>query len=148
RRARPDGDRSAFARIAGLLAGLGVLAASAGSSAFASEAAGPSAASFTDPFAYCKAVGTIDEPDGRYTGPKMPESLAAALRDRFKAPRDASLEAFVKNSFWRCMDGKVYACNVGANIPCQEKADASREPNAGMIDYCKTNPFEDHIPAF
>ena len=111
----------------------------------------PAAASeptFDDPYAYCAAVGTIDAPDSRYTGPKMPEFLAEALRDKFAAPRDASLEAFVNNSFWRCMDGKVYACNVGANIPCQEKADASRAPSQGMVDYCENNRDTDHIPAF
>jgi hypothetical protein len=30
-------------------------------------------ATFTDPFAYCAALGTIDAPDSRYTGPKVPE---------------------------------------------------------------------------
>jgi hypothetical protein len=33
-------------------------------------------ATFTDPFAYCAAVGTVDAPDSRYTGPKVPEAVA------------------------------------------------------------------------
>ncbi len=28
-------------------------------------------ATYSDPFAYCAAVGTIDAPDARYTGPKI-----------------------------------------------------------------------------
>jgi hypothetical protein len=45
------------------------------------------------------------------------------------------------------MDGKVYACNVGANLPCQAKADQSRQPTPAMIDYCEENAGSDFIPA-
>lgn len=117
-------------------------------SALSASPARSAGETFTDPFAYCKAVGTIDAPDARYTGAKMPEDLAKALRAKFAAPVDSSLESWVNNSFWRCMDGRVYACNTGANLPCQEKADESRTASAGMIDYCQTNPVTDHIPAF
>src|SRR5262249_57232029 len=37
------------------------------------------AQSFTDPVPYCRAVGTIDEPDARYGGPKLPGWMAAQL---------------------------------------------------------------------
>lgn len=43
-------------------------------------------ASFTDPFAYCAAVGTIDAPDARYAGPKVPESIARGLQAALNAP--------------------------------------------------------------
>jgi hypothetical protein len=36
-------------------------------------------ASFSDPFAYCAAVGTADTPGPRYTGPAMPEAVARGL---------------------------------------------------------------------
>jgi len=41
----------------------------------------------------------------------------------------------------------VYACNVGANIPCASKADTNKTPTAGEVDYCKQNPASDFIPA-
>jgi hypothetical protein len=34
---------------------------------------------FTDPVPYCQAIGTIDSPDARYTGPKLPAWMAAKL---------------------------------------------------------------------
>jgi len=112
---------------------------------FATNRATPKA-TYSDPFAYCAAVGTVDAPDARYAGPEMPESIALGLRKAFGVP-DAPLEPFLRNSFWRCMGGKVYACTVGANLPCQEKADISREPSEGMSDFCEENPQSDVIPA-
>jgi len=69
---------------------------------------------YSDPFAYCAAIGTIDEPDARYVGPKVPEVIAKGLMKG--ASPDAPLDLFIQNSFWRCMDGKVYGCFVGANL--------------------------------
>jgi predicted secreted protein len=58
-------------------------------------------------------------------------------------PRDQ----LANSSFWRCMNGKVYACTVGANLPCQEKADTNKTPSAALNDFCKTNPSASVIPA-
>jgi len=104
-------------------------------------------ATFTDPFAYCTALGTIDAPDSRYTGPKVPDVVAQGLKKAFGAPADAPLEPFLHNTFWRCMGGRVYACTVGANMPCQERADVSREPNQGLANFCTDHPHADVIPA-
>lgn len=103
---------------------------------------------YKNPFAYCKAVGTIDSPDSRYVGPKMPEAIVLGLKKAFGAPADAPLDVFERGTYWRCMDGKVYACNVGANLPCTEKADTSRAPNQGMKDWCKSNSESEFIPAY
>lgn len=103
---------------------------------------------YKDPFAYCKAVGTIDSPDSRYVGPKMPEAVVVGLKKAFGAPDGAPTDVFEKGTYWRCMDGRVYACNVGANLPCSEKADTSREPNQGMKEWCESNQDSDFIPAF
>src|SRR5271170_4791115 len=43
------------------------------------ESAGSPAQTFGDPISYCRAVGTIDKPDSRYTGPKLPAWMAAKL---------------------------------------------------------------------
>ena len=46
----------------------------------------------------------------------------------------------------RCMGGHVYACFVGANLPC-DKADLSTYQPA-ISAWCKTNPQSDFVPAF
>ncbi|MGB8643616.1 MAG: hypothetical protein WCF84_00120 [Anaerolineae bacterium] len=102
-------------------------------------------AALTDPFAYCAAVGNIDTPDARYTGPAMPDVIPNGLNKAMGT--SMPLEILSKQSFWRCMDRKVYACAVGANLPCEEKADASKAPSAAMADFCKANPNSDFIPA-
>ena len=38
---------------------------------------------YTDSFAYCKAVGNINSPDSRYVGPKVPEVIASVGYKRF-----------------------------------------------------------------
>jgi hypothetical protein len=103
-------------------------------------------ATYTDPFAYCAAVGTVESPDARYTGPEVPESLAEGLRVALNTP-DTPLEVYQRGTFWRCVDGQVYACMVGANIPCTTKADLSQEPTQPMADFCQANPGSDFIPA-
>ncbi|HXF63407.1 MAG TPA: hypothetical protein VNK95_17390 [Caldilineaceae bacterium] len=110
--------------------------------------AGVSGASmvYDDPYAYCAAVGTIDEPDERYVGPAAPESIARDLRAVLNTP-NTPLEVYQQGLFWRCMDGRVYACMVGANLPCWAKADLSQEPTPAMNDFCAENPDAEGIPA-
>lgn len=103
---------------------------------------------FSDPFAYCSAVGTIDAPDSRYTGPPVPEAVAQGLKRAFGAPAEAPLNVFIRGTSWRCMGGEVYACNVGANLPCSEKADMSLTPRPEMLQWCQENPNAEVIPAF
>lgn len=110
-------------------------------------AGGATSMTFTDPFAYCGVVGNIDTPDARYTGAKVPESVARGLMKAVNAPANAPLGQFIEASFWRCMGGKVYACTVGANLPCESKADLSRIPIQPMVDFCRTNPDSEFIPA-
>ncbi len=112
-----------------------------------SSPAGAPDASFSDPFAYCAAVGTIDAPDARYTGVQVPDAVARGLKQATGAAPDAPLSAFVQNSYWRCMNGKVYGCFVGANLPCTAKADTRRTLLEGETDFCKANPNAEVIPA-
>jgi len=106
----------------------------------------PDEARFDDPFAYCAAVGTVDAPDARYTGPALPEAVARGLKAAMNAPADAPLEPLLGNSIWRCMDGRVYACTVGANLPCAEKAETRTAPSAALRDFCRQNPDADGVP--
>ena len=98
----------------------------------------PEAATFTDPFKYCIAVGTIDAPDSRYTGPTVPNAVKEGLRNMGHPASEAG-------TVWRCMDGKLFACNGGANLTCSG-ANASTEPSPDMVQWCKENP-DSHIPA-
>src|SRR5512138_3916791 len=66
---------------------------------------------YSDPFAYCAAIGTIDSPDYRYTGPQITDAIingfkkAAGLESSTKP-----LEMFKQTTIWRCMNSQVYAC--------------------------------------
>ena len=92
---------------------------------------------FTDPVAYCRAVGTIDQPDARYEGPKLPDWMAAKLH---LAPSRANLMR------WRCARGAVLACLYGANIPCDAKADTRRTPTPAIAQFCGENPDAKFVP--
>jgi len=102
---------------------------------------------YSDPFAYCAAVGTVDSPDARYTGPKISLEIingfkAAAGLQESSMPQDM----FEKTTIWRCMDGQVYACNFGANLPCNSKANTDKTPTQAMNDFCQANLDADVIP--
>ncbi len=107
----------------------------------------PTQESFTDAFAYCDAVGQIDAPDAHYTGPKMTDSLFQAYLKAAGLESDQDFPDSIKQmTTWRCMDRKVYACNFGANIPCDSKADTDKTPTQAMLDFCKQFPDEEFIP--
>jgi hypothetical protein len=55
-------------------------------------------------------------------------------------------DVFKQMTIWRCMEKKVYACNFGANIPCDSKANTDQTPTQAMIDYCKQFPDDPFIP--
>ena len=102
---------------------------------------------FADPFAYCAAVDTMDGPDARYTGPHIPDPVINGFK------RAAGLESSTEpmdmlrqTTIWRCMDRKVYACNFGANLPCDLKANIDRTPSPGLAEYCKSNPDSEVVP--
>lgn len=104
------------------------------------------AAPYDDPYAYCAAVGTIDAPDSSYVGPAMPDTLIDAMVTAGIVTADAPPE-FKKNAVWRCANHHVMICHIGANLPCEEKADLSMTPSPEMADFCKANPASDVVPA-
>ncbi len=104
------------------------------------------AATYSEPVAYCAAVGTINAPDARYTGPKMPDAVVQGMIKQGIVSADAPPQ-FQQNAVWRCMNNSVWFCHFGANLPCQEKADTSQAPTAAMSDFCKANPAAENIPA-
>jgi len=101
---------------------------------------------YSDPFAYCAAVGTVDAPNEQYSGPAMPEIIVQGMIQQGIVSADAPLE-FQQNAVWRCMDGQVWVCHFGANLPCLERADTSREPTPAMESFCQADPAAESIPA-
>jgi len=136
-----------YACVALLFSGCVVPQAPTATTDAAGSDAGVSQDQFSDPFAYCAAVGTVDAPDERYAGPDVPETIVQGLREALDTPDDAPMDWFVAGTVWRCMDGQVWACFVGANLPCSARADTNRTPTSGMIDFCHENPASDFIPA-
>jgi len=91
------------------------------------ESAPAPAGGFTDPFAYCSAVRTIDYVDARYAGPRFTAAIADALRVPMgSAPDRVS---------WRCVDGVVYAC-ASFDWPVCAMTPTAQE----MLEYCQRNP--------
>ena len=97
-----------------------------------------SGAAIADPLGYCKAAGTRD------TVRLLPRNLNNAATAALGLPASA---ADSEGYFWRCMDGAVLVCAVGANIPCQAKADRTRH-NAGAEAYCRDRGNADLVPAY
>jgi len=96
-----------------------------------------------DPFGYCNRVGTIDEPFGG--GSPVPEVLMQYVRAAIGLSADAPLTPH--SYYWRCMDRAVFICAIGANIPCNTKADRA-ERNAGADNYCHENQNAESVPAY
>jgi hypothetical protein len=122
-------------------------AATTATASLATHASTGTQATYTDPFAYCSAVGTIDRPDSRYTGVPLPDSIiqgflkAAGLQNNGEP-----LELLQKSTIWRCMNNAVFVCNFGANLPCDSKADTNKNPTQAMLDFCKANLDAEGIP--
>jgi hypothetical protein len=118
----------------GLLAGLSPL--------MPAQAGAP----FADASAYCAAVGNIDAPDARYTGPEVPDWMISALytQDELKAQKKSKVDP-ARAVVWRCMSGKIFAC-VQGNSPICGKANQEMKPTAAMRAFCAGQPNADVIP--
>jgi hypothetical protein len=96
-----------------------------------------------DPFAYCSRMGSIDEPEGGTSPipstlePYLARTLGLSTEVRFKS----------ESYYWRCMNGAVYVCAIGANIPCDAKADRTKR-NSGADKYCEENRDAAVVPAY
>ena len=90
------------------------------------------------PAAYCKRIGTDD-----VTQP-IPQSLVSAVNAAFgmRMPEQMAVDTTV----FRCAEGRVLACMVGANLPCG-KARTDRNPTAGTVQWCRDNPNAPFVPA-
>jgi hypothetical protein len=123
----------------GLLTAFGILCLEHAATAIAQ----PGAPGTDDPFAYCARVGSVDTPVGG--GSPVPLTLTPFLRTTLGLSAEAPLVP--KNYFWRCMDGAVYVCAIGANQPCDAKADRAKR-NSGADNYCRENRDATFVPAY
>jgi hypothetical protein len=106
-------------------------------------AGGTGSAPIADPFAYCARLGTIDTPKGGAS--PVPTALTPFLRTTLGLSVEAPLTP--QSYYWRCMNGAVYVCAIGANRPCASKADRSTH-NTGADNYCRENPDAEFVPAY
>ena len=90
------------------------------------------------PTAFCKRVGTDD------TTQPIPEVLVPTVNATFGMKMPARVA--VDTTVFRCDHGHVMVCTVGANLPCG-KANTSREPGEGAVQWCHDNPAAEFVPA-
>lgn len=90
---------------------------------------------FDDPFAYCAAVGTIDEPDGRWGGERIP----SAIKNAFEITSNPNVT--IHDIPWRCVDESVKACLSWGTHWCGR---IRTEPNERVIEYCGSHANTDN----
>ena len=88
--------------------------------------------------AHCAAVGADDR-----VAP-IPVALIPDARQFFGATSSESDAEFVAHTVYRCMSGRIWLCNFGANLTCA-KGDVNRV-SRGAMAYCKENPGADIVP--
>lgn len=98
----------------------------------------PEFAQAQDVGARCAKIGNDDK------AKPIPAALVAQARQIFGFSKETP-NAFIRNgTSYRCMGGKAWLCNVGANLVCG-KANASKSL-PGAAAFCKDNPGSDMIP--
>lgn len=112
-----------------------------------SIAAGSPASSF-DPWTHCARVIDQDDIGDEHLGDRLAPVLIAPLRASVGFADDRPDALLVTGTHWRCMGGKVWACHVGANLPCGSKADTRRQPGEGSRAFCRDEPDADSIRAY
>ena len=90
--------------------------------------------SYDDPFAYCRAVGTVDYVDHRYSGPATVTAITSALLIPAGSARDRVR--------WRCFEGAVLACTSYIGPIC-DMAPTVQE----MREFCERNPNVEQLLA-
>lgn len=88
------------------------------------------------PRAYCADIGTDD------TLRTPPPSLAPAIRRLFSIRGTLAPKA----AYYRCAEGSVKVCFVGANLPCG-KANSSKNLPA-VARWCETHPDTEAVPLY
>ena len=88
--------------------------------------------------AHCAAVGNDDRVK------PIPTALIPAAREALGIGPGEPDAAFQAGTVFRCMGGKVWLCNHGANLSCA-KGDV-RRVSAGAAAWCREHPGSDVVP--
>jgi hypothetical protein len=107
-------------------------------------AGGSGAGRAADLAGQCAAAGN-DDTLRPYT-PALDAGVRQAFRILFPHAPAPSSALLAEQTHLRCMDGRVYACFTGANLPC-DKIETSRS-NPGADAYCRTQPDAGFVPAY
>jgi hypothetical protein len=79
--------------------------------------------------------------------PSLQAGLLRAFLHLFPQARmPPNEQEFQAGAHIRCMDGRLWACFTGANLPC-DKMNMARD-NKGAEAFCQTNPEASFVPAF
>jgi hypothetical protein len=102
-------------------------------------ASGTSYAQPDDPFRHCQRVVTDDSPGA------VPASLLPAFARAFNMSLAAVRELGSSHFRYRCYQGTVMGCSLGANLNCGKAATERR--NKGADAWCRENPNDQGVPA-
>lgn len=91
------------------------------------------------PFALCRKLGTSDRLR------PLPSSLTGAACELFGLAAMPP-QQIRRTTLWRCMEGHVLLCNLGANLPCG-KADTRHQLPAADA-WCAGHPDSAFIPRY
>ena len=99
---------------------------------------------YRDPFAYCRAVrdmggGEGGVADDKYLGTQPPPEVVAALERKLGGNMSA-------DATWRCMEGRVYACFLGASGRACRQAATSDDQWRAIREVCASNPNLEFVP--
>ena len=88
-----------------------------------------------------------DDDTVRPYDPSLRAGLLRAYAHLFPQARMPPNEQdFQVGAHFRCMDGRLWACFTGANLPCAKMNTA--HDNKGAEAFCQTNPGAPFAPAF
>ncbi len=92
---------------------------------------------------YCRKAGNDDTI--RSYSLALHDGTLDAFRKLFPDAQDTPDDSvFQTEAQYRCMNGKIMACFVGANLPCV-KLNTARD-NPGADDFCRQTPNSDFVP--
>ena len=93
----------------------------------------------TSPVEYCQQIRTDD------TLRTVPPSLVSAVARLFQLEA-MPLAQVERSTYFRCADGQVFVCTVGANLACG-KADTRRDL-PGVRAWCVEHAGSQNVPAY
>ncbi len=95
-------------------------------------------------FQHC--VSVRDDDSVRNYQPALREPTIKAFRQMFPNARGEPASEFETQAQYRCMDGKVMVCFIGANLPCV-RINTARD-NPGADAFCKNASDEAPVAAY